>query len=116
MRTLEVVVLHEQPDTPLAVLEVGKHRAGEQLLPQRLPEALDLAAGLRMVRPALDVPDAMTLELGLELGGATPAGVLPPLVGQDLARRAVLGNTARQRLQHQAAALVMRQRQTHQIT
>lgn len=94
MRTLEVVVLHEQPDTPLAVLEVGKHGAGQQLFPQRLPEPLDLAAGLRMVRPALHVPDAMTLELGFELGGTTPAGVLATLIGQDLARRAVLGNAA----------------------
>jgi hypothetical protein len=116
MRTLEVVVLHEQCDAPLAVLEVGKHGTRQQLFPQCLPEALDLAAGLRMMRPALDVPDAMALELGLELGGTTPAGVLPALIGQDLARCAVLGNATRQRLQHQAAALVMRQRQTHQIT
>lgn len=94
MRTLEVVVLDEQRHAPLAVLEVGKHGARQQLLPQRLPEALDLAAGLRMVRSALDVPDAVTLELGLELGVATPARVLPPLIGQDLARHPVLGNAA----------------------
>lgn len=116
MRTLEVVVLDKQPDAPLAVLEVGEHRAGQQLLPQRLPEALDLAAGLRMMRPALHVPDAMALELGLELGGTTPAGVLPALIGQDLARHAILRDPARQGLQHQAAPLVVRQRQTHQVT
>lgn len=69
-----------------------------------------------MMRPALDVPDAMTLELGLELGGATPAGVLAALIGQDLARRSIHGNAAGQRLQHQSAALVMGERQTHQIT
>ena len=45
-----------------------------------------------MMRPALDVPDAVALELGLELGITPPAGVLPALVGQDLARHAVLGN------------------------
>lgn len=67
------------------------------------------------MRPALDVPDAVTLELGLELGIAPPAGVLPALVGQDLARRAVLGDATRQCLQHQGAALMMRQRQTHQV-
>ncbi len=115
VRTLEVVVLDEQPDAPLTVLEVGKHRARQQLLPQRLPEPLDLAAGLRMVRPALDMPDAMTLELGLELGIAPPAGVLPALVGQDLARRTILGHATGQGLQHQTALLVMRQCQTHQI-
>lgn len=68
------------------------------------------------MRPALDVPDAMTLEFGLELGGTTPTGVLPTLVGQDLARGAVLSNAAGQGFQHQRAPLVMRQRQTHQIT
>jgi len=115
VRALEVVVLDEQADPPLAVLEVGEHGAREQFLPQRLPEPLDLAAGLRMVRPALDVPDAVPLELGLELGGTTPTGVLPALVGQDLARAPILGDAARQRLQHQRAFLVMRQRQAHQI-
>ena len=68
MRALEVVVLDEQRHPTLTVLEVGEHGAREQLLPQRFPEALDLAAGLRMVRSALDVPDAVPLELGLELG------------------------------------------------
>lgn len=116
MRALEVVVLDEERDAPLAVLEVREHGARQQLLPQRLPEALDLAAGLRMMRPALDVPDAVALELGLELGGSAPAGVLAALVGQDLARHAVLGNAPRQRLQHQRAALVVRKRETHQVT
>lgn len=59
MGTLEVVVLHEQLHAPLAIVEVGKHRARQELLPDRLPKALDLAAGLRMVRPALDVLDAV---------------------------------------------------------
>lgn len=80
---------------PLAVRKIREHGSRQQLFPQRLPEALDLAAGLRMMRPALDMPDAMPLELGLELGGATPAGVLAALVGQDLARRAILGNATR---------------------
>lgn len=69
-----------------------------------------------MVRPALEVPDAVALELGLERGGTAPAGVLPPLVGQDLARHPVVRDPARQRFQHQAALLLMRQRETHEIT
>jgi hypothetical protein len=116
MRALEVVVLDIKRDAPLTVRKVREHGARQQLLPQRLPEALDLAAGLWMMRPALDVPDAVALEFGFELGVAAPARVLPALIGQDLARRAVLGDTTRQRLQHQGAALVMRQRQTHQIS
>lgn len=115
VRALEVVVLDEQRHAPLAVLEVREHGAGQEFLPQSLPEPFDLAAGLRMVRPALHMADAVALELGLELGVAPPAGVLAALVGQDLARRPVLGNTSRERLQHQTALLVVRERQTHQI-
>jgi hypothetical protein len=115
VRPLEVVVLQVQRHAALAVLEVGEHRAAEQLLPQRLPEPLDLPASLWMVRAALHMLDAVTLQLRLELRAATPGGVLPALVGQDLPRRPVVGNASRQRLQHQHAPLVMRHRQTHQI-
>ena len=115
MGALEVIVLHEQRQPPLAVLEVGEHRPREQLLPQRLPEALDLAAGLRVVRAALHVLDAVTLELGLELRRAAPGGVLPALIGEDLARCAIVRDTTGQCFEHQRAPLVMRHRKTHQV-
>lgn len=115
MRALEVVVLDVQPHPALTVLEVRKHRSRQQLLPQALPEALDLAAGLRVVRTALHMPDPVTLELGFKLRAAAPGGVLTPLVGQDLPRGSITGNAARQGLQHQHASLVMRHRHAHQI-
>jgi hypothetical protein len=43
-----------------------------------------------MVRPALHMSDAVALELRFELGRATPGGVLPALIGEDLLGRAVL--------------------------
>lgn len=67
------------------------------------------------MRPALHMRDPMTLQLRLELGAPTPGGVLAPLVGQDLPRRSVVGNAARERLEHQHAPLVMRHRQAHQV-
>jgi len=109
-------VLNEQSRSPLAVLEVGEHRAREELLPHRLPEALDLAAGLRVVRTALHVPDAMAPELFLEARLAPPGGVLAPLVGEDLARRPVVRYRSRQRFHHERAPLVMRHHQAHQVT
>jgi len=115
MRPVEVVVLYEQVHPPLTVLEVSEHGAREQLLPQRLPEPLDLPAGLRMMRPALYVLDAVTLQLRFELGRAAPGRVLAALIGQDLPRRSVLGDAAAQCLEHQHASLVMRDRKTHQI-
>jgi len=57
VRPLEVVGVDEQLDPSCAIGEVGEHRAREKLVPQRLPEALDLAQGLRVLRPALDVLD-----------------------------------------------------------
>jgi hypothetical protein len=108
-------VLDEQPNPPLTVLEVREHGLREQLLPQRLPEPLDLAAGLRVVRTALDVNDAVALELRFELGRSTPRRVLAALVGQDLARRAVLADRARQRFEHEHAPLVMRHHEAHEV-
>jgi hypothetical protein len=115
MRALEVVVLDEQPHPSLTVLEVREHRACEQLLPQRLPEPLDLPAGLRVVRAALHVRDAVAVQLGFKLRAPTPRRVLAPLVGQDLPRRSILGNPAGEGFEHQCASLVMRHRKTHQV-
>jgi hypothetical protein len=115
VRSLEVVVLDVQRHAALAVLEVGEHRAREQLLPQGLPEPLDLAAGLRMMGPTLHVLDAVALQFRLELRRAAPGGVLPALVGQDLPRRSVVCDATRERLEHQHASLVVRHRKTHEI-
>lgn len=115
MRALEVVVLDKERHPPLAVLEVGEHRAREQLLPQGLPEPLDLPAGLRMMRTTLHMHDPMTLQLRLELRRSAPSGVLASLVGQDLPRRSILCDAARERLQHQYASLVMGHRKAHQV-
>ncbi|HUE27241.1 MAG TPA: hypothetical protein VMP89_10750, partial [Solirubrobacteraceae bacterium] len=63
MRTLEVVRVHEEPEPPLAVGEVRKHRSAQKLLPKRLPESLHLSERLRVLRTALDVPDALATKL-----------------------------------------------------
>jgi hypothetical protein len=115
MRAPEVVGLHEERNPSLAILEVREDRPRQKLFPQRLPETLDLPQRLRMVGTALDVANALTPELPLEIGVPAPRHVLPSLVGQDLARRAVLRNAPRQRLQHQRRPLVMRQNQRHQV-
>jgi hypothetical protein len=67
------------------------------------------------MRPALHVRDAVALKLRLELRAPPPGGVLPALVGEDLPRRPVVCDAARERFEHQHASLVMRHRQAHQI-
>lgn len=115
VRALEVVVLQEQPDSPLTIVKVRKHRTRQPLLPQRFPEPLDLAAGLGVMRAAFDVVYALTPKLLLKPGHPAPRGVLPPLVGQYLPRRPVLRNRTRQGFEHQLASLVMRHHQAHQV-
>jgi hypothetical protein len=115
MRALEVVVLDEQRDAPQAIGEVGEHRLAQEFVPQRLPEAFDLAERLRMLRPALAVADATALQQLLELGLAAPRDVLPALVGEHLARLAVLGDAALERVDHEARLVVVRHRPRHEV-
>jgi len=84
-----VVVLHPEPHPLAGRLEAVELRARQELLPDRLPEALDLAERHGVVGPALQVVHPVLLELGLEAGGAPPAGKLPALVGEQLLRDAV---------------------------
>jgi hypothetical protein len=115
MRTAEVVGLDEERNPPLAILEIREDRPREKLLPQGLPEALDLPQRLRMVRPALDVTDALPPQLLFKVRVPAPRDVLPALVRQDLTRRAVLCDPTRESLEHQRRPLVMGHYQRHQV-
>lgn len=115
MRSLKVVVLDEERDSPQPVGKVGEHRLAEKLLPQRLPEALDLSERLRVLRPALAVLDPPPAQELLKFGLAAPGGVLPALIRQHLARLAILRNPALQRLDDQTGLLVMGHCPRHQI-
>lgn len=112
---LEVVVLDEKLEAPQAIGEVGEHRPRQKLLPQRLPEPLDLTERLGMLRPALAVRDAVATQELLKFGRATPRRVLPTLVGQHLARLAVLGDAALERVDHKARLLVVGHRPRHEV-
>ena len=111
MWAAEVVGLDEKADPPLAVVEVREDGPRQEFFPERLPETLDLSERLRVMGTALDVADALTAQLGLEVGVTAPRDILPPLVGQDLARRPVLRDASRERFQHQRRALVVRHHQ-----
>jgi hypothetical protein len=113
VRPLEVVAVDEEREPSRAVGEVREHRPREQLLPQRLPESLDLPERLRVLRPALHVPDPLPAQFLLELRRPAPSGVLAALVGQDLARRPVRGDPAVERLHHEPRSLVVRDRVPH---
>lgn len=113
MRPLEVVVTHVVLEPPLRILGVREDGATQELVPQRLPEALCLAERLRMLRPTADVVDAPPRQHLLEFGLAAPHRVLPTVVGQDLRRLTVRRVAALEGLHHQRRLLVMRHRVPH---
>jgi len=110
VRSLEVVVRQVVHEALLRVDRVREHRPAEKLVPQCLPEPLDLAERLRMLRPTADVMDAHPRERLFELRLAPPHRVLPAIVGQHLARLAVRSNAVLERLHHQSRLLVVRER------
>ena len=110
---LEVVGVHEEGEALLQVGEVLEDGAGEKLLPQRLPEALDFPQRRRVVGAALHVTNAEAAQLRFEFRRAPPRGVLPAVVREDFLRRAVGGQPPLQRLQHEACLLVVRDDAPH---
>jgi hypothetical protein len=109
VRPLKVVVRQVVRESVLRVDRVGEYRATQKLVPQRLPEALDLAERLRMLRPTSDVVDAHSCERFLEFRLAAPHRVLPTVVRQDLRRLAVCRHAAFEGLHHQRRLLVVRE-------
>ncbi|HSG63544.1 MAG TPA: hypothetical protein VLD39_01020, partial [Gammaproteobacteria bacterium] len=82
MRPLKIVVSEVVLEPSLRVDEVREDRAPEKLVPQRLPEALDLAERLRVLWPTANVGDAMSRQRLLEFGATAPHRVLPTVVGE----------------------------------
>lgn len=96
-----VVVIFDPEFDPfprrLEALELG---AGKELLPDGLPEALNLAERHGMMGTALEVGDARLFEFGLEAGGAAPGGVLAAIVGEHLPGRIELAHGGAEDFQH----------------
>ena len=100
MRPLVVVVFDPKADAFPGRIEALELGAGEELLPDRFPEALNLAQRHRVMRAGLEVSDAAFFEFGLEAGGAPPGGVLAPVVGEHFFGRVILAHGGAQDFQH----------------
>ncbi len=81
-----VVVLHPVGDPFLSVLERIEPRPLQELLPDRLPEPLDLPQRHRVMRRAADVVDPVLGQFHLEAGFPFPGRILLPVVRQHLLR------------------------------
>jgi hypothetical protein len=92
VRPAVVVIGDPEFDTLAGGFETLELGAGEELAPDGSPEAFDLAQGHGVMRPALDVADAVFLELGLEAAGAAPSGVLATVVGEHFLGRLIFAD------------------------
>jgi len=110
-----VVVLHPQPDPLAGRLEAVELRALQELLPDGLPEAFDLAQRHGVVRAALDVVDPFLPQLRLEPSGPAPARVLAALVGEQLFGHAVLRHRPAEHLKHVLRRLAAEHIQPHHV-
>jgi hypothetical protein len=113
VRSLKVVRLHEEVHASHAVGEIRKDGLRQKLVPERFPEALNLAERLRVLRAAFHVLDAFAAQLFFEFRRAAPRRVLATLVRQNLAWRAVVFESALERVHHELALLMMRERVRH---
>lgn len=109
VRTAVVVVLDPKPQPFPCLLETVELGTGEELAEKRLPKPLDLAEGHGVMRTALEVMNAVLLQLFFEPRGTAPVGKLPPVVGQHLTRNAKLAHAATIDLQHMLGGLTAEQ-------
>ena len=87
MGPLVVVVFDPELDAFAGNLEALELGANQEVLPDRGPEALDLAQRHGVLGPGLEVRDAILLELGREAAGAAPGSVLAAIVREHLLGR-----------------------------
>ena len=92
MRPLVVVIFEPEFDALAGGVETVELGADDEVLPDRGPEALDLAQRHGMLRPGFDVRDTILFEFGLEAAHAAPVGVLAPVVGEHLFGRLKLAH------------------------
>jgi hypothetical protein len=100
VRPLVVIIFDPEPDAFSRRLEAFELGAGEELLPDRFPEPLDLAQRHGMMGPGLEMVRPVLFHLGLEAGSAAPVDVLAPVVGEHLLGRLILAGRDAKHLQH----------------
>jgi len=110
-----VVVFHPQPNPLAGRLEAVELRPLQELLPDGLPEAFDLAQSHGMMRSALDVVNPILAQLRLKARGPAPTRVLAPLIGEHLFGYAVLGHRPAMHLQDVLRRLAAKHVQPHHV-
>jgi hypothetical protein len=108
-----VVVIVDPVIAPLTGVGEGSEDGFvQELSPQRLPEAFDLAQGLGMMGSAADVFDTLLLEHPLKTCLAPPGHELAPVIREDLSRGSPLADGALEDLEDGLRVLLPEQTPT----
>lgn len=91
VRALVIVMLDPQADALAGLLEVVELGAAEELAPDGVPEAFDLAERHRMMRRGPNMGDAVLGHFVLETARSAPGRILAAVVGKHLLGNAELG-------------------------
>jgi hypothetical protein len=92
MRPLVVIVFDPEFDPLAGGVETVEMGSDQEVLPDRGPEALDLAEGHGMLRAGFEMRHAILFEFGLETADAPPGGVLASIIGEHLLGRLELAD------------------------
>ena len=105
VRSLVIIILDPPADPFPRRLEVGELRPREELLPDRLPEPLDLPQRHRMMRRAANVMHPVFLQLPHEGRAPAPAHVLPPVIREHFTRNSITAHAPPVHFQYVIAGL-----------
>jgi hypothetical protein len=100
MRPLVVIVFDPEFDPLASGVETVELGADQEVLPDRGPEAFDLAEGHGMLRAGFEMRHAILFEFGLETADAPPGGVLAAVIGEHLLGRLELAHRDAVHLDH----------------
>jgi hypothetical protein len=115
VRSLVIVIGYPVGDTLAGIGKGGKEGFGYELLPDRLPEPLDLPECHGMTWCTADMADALPLEHLLKPCLPPPGSKLPPVVRQDLSGGSPLADGSLDHLKHCFSRLLPEQPMPHDI-
>ncbi|OGV84873.1 MAG: hypothetical protein A2340_16510 [Lentisphaerae bacterium RIFOXYB12_FULL_60_10] len=115
VRPLMVVVFQPVPNPFLGILEALEPGPLQELLPDRLPEPLDLSQRHRMMRRTSNMMDTVLRQFHLEPRFAPPGRILLAVVGQHLLGQTVIPHGPTIYFQHVLRCLGSKHPQSSQI-
>ena len=111
-----IVVLHPPGETIPCLVKRIETRLDEELILERLPEPLNLAQRLGMMRRAANVMHVIPCHFLLEGRLPAPTGILPAIVGQHLTGGAIFADRPAVDFQYALRCVAAVDTQSHNVS